>query len=327
MPKPKRPRFGSMGVWPRKRANRAYARIRSWTKSSTASFLGFPGYKAGMTHLIVTDTRKHSVSKGLEISIPATIIECPPMRILQVRFYHDTYNGPNCATQFFFKTEPEIQRKVNVPKKFATAADLDKVKLDQYTEMRVVVCTQPKLIGLKKKPEVFELALGGKMADQLAFVKQHLDKDISVKDVFQEGKLLDLHAVTRGKGYQGSIKRFGIGLKMHKTEKGIRRVGTLGGWQGHAHFMHRVAHPGQMGYHQRVQYNLQILKISDKPEEVNPKGGWPHYGVVTSTYLMVKGSIPGAKKRLILMTQPIRAKRDIPLPTIEHISLQSKQGR
>ncbi|HLD04147.1 MAG TPA: 50S ribosomal protein L3 [Candidatus Nanoarchaeia archaeon] len=327
MPKPKRPRFGSMGVWHRRRANRPYARVRSWAKIPTANILGFAAYKAGMTHLIVTDTRKNSVTKGLEISIPATVLECPPIRILQVRFYHETYHGQNPATQLFFKAQPEVERKINLPKKFATVADLDKIKPEQYTHMHVVVCTQPKLIDFKKKPEIFELALGGKLADQIAFVKQHIDKDIAIKDVFQEGHLIDAHAVTKGKGYQGSIKRFGIGLKMHKTEKGIRRVGSLGGWSGQAHFLYRVAHPGQMGYHQRVQYNLQILKIGEKAEEVNPKGGWPHYGLVKSNYLILKGSIPGAKKRLILLTQPIRAKREQPLPTIEHISLQSKQGR
>jgi len=326
MPKPKRPRFGSMGVWPRKRAKRAYARIRSWP-SIQAGMSGFAGYKAGMTHLIATDNRKHSLTKGQEISIPATVVECPPIRILQVRLYQHSYNGLKVAKQFFFKTEPEIKRKISLPKKFSTLQDLEKIQPADYVDVRVVICTQPKRIGLKKTPELFELALGGKIEDKLSFIKQHLEKDLSVKEVFQEGNLVDVHAITKGKGFQGPVKRFGIGLKQHKSEKGVREPGSLGGWSAQGHVMYRVAHAGQMGYHQRIQHNLQVLKISEKPEEVNPKGGWPHYGIVRSHYLLLKGSVPGAKKRLIILTQALRPKKEIPLPTVEHISLQSKQGR
>ena len=70
-----------------------------------------------------------------------------------------------------------------------------------------------------------------------------------------------------------------------------------------------------------------ILKISDNPEEVNPKGGIVNYGEVNGTYVLIRGTVPGPKKRLIVMTQAIRPTVHIPLPTIKTISTDSKQGR
>jgi large subunit ribosomal protein L3 len=93
--------------------------------------------------------------------------------------------------------------------------------------------------------------------------------------------------------------------------------------------MYRVAHAGQMGYHQRVQYNNQILKITDKPEEITPKGGFLHYGVGKSgnEFLIVKGSVPGHKKRMITLVRAIRLKQSLPAPAVEQIVLASQQGK
>jgi large subunit ribosomal protein L3 len=83
-----------------------------------------------------------------------------------------------------------------------------------------------------------------------------------------------------------------------------------------------------MGCHQRFQLHLQIVKIGSKAEEINPVDGFSHYGKVKSTYVLVKGSVPGAKKRMIILTQSIRPlKKEEPVPTITHVSLSSKQGR
>ncbi|MBW2999343.1 50S ribosomal protein L3, partial [Candidatus Woesearchaeota archaeon] len=75
------PRSGSMQYWPRKRAKRAYARVRSWAAGKEPKLLGFAGYKAGMSHISFTDPRKSSTTKGMEITWPVTIIECPPVKV------------------------------------------------------------------------------------------------------------------------------------------------------------------------------------------------------------------------------------------------------
>ena len=54
MGRERNPRHGSMSVWPRKRARRMHARIRSWLSIKDAKPVGFAGYKVGMTHLIAT---------------------------------------------------------------------------------------------------------------------------------------------------------------------------------------------------------------------------------------------------------------------------------
>jgi large subunit ribosomal protein L3 len=60
--------------------------------------------------------------------------------------------------------------------------------------------------------------------------------------------------------------------------------------------------------------------------EVNPKGGFLSYGEVKNTCILIKGSIQGAKKRLVTMTAPLRAQKIPVLSTIDFISKESKQG-
>ncbi|HJX05461.1 MAG TPA: 50S ribosomal protein L3 [Candidatus Nanoarchaeia archaeon] len=327
----RKPRKGSMGVWPRKRANRSYPRVRSWSSQSfdKPTLLGFCGYKAGMTHLLGVDNKRTSLTKGEEIVMPATIIECPAIKILSARFYKKNAYGMFAATDFFFKPAKELQRKISLPKNIPDIKELDKINPDDYADISIMVYTQPKAAGFgKKKPEIFELKLSGTNKERLEFIKANADKELAVDQAFKEAQFIDVHAVTKGKGIQGPVKRFGIALKPHKTEKGRRQPGSRGPWRGQQHIMYRTAYSGQMGYHQRFQMNLQVLKIGTKPEEINPKDGFSCYGKIKSSYMLVKGSVPGAKKRLLILTQPLRApEKEEPLPTITHISLSSKQGR
>jgi large subunit ribosomal protein L3 len=71
------PRAGSLQYWPRKRSRRVHARVRSWQTVKDAKPLAFAGYKVGMTHIIYTDNKANSMTKGSDISMPVTIIECP----------------------------------------------------------------------------------------------------------------------------------------------------------------------------------------------------------------------------------------------------------
>ena len=97
-------------------------------------------------------------------------------------------------------------------------------------------------------------------------------------------------------------------IKSHKAEKTKRGVGNLGSWTP-KRVQFTVPQPGKMGYHLRADYNKQILKISDKPEEINPKQGINKYGLVKNTYLLLKGSVPGPKKRALVLVGSIRPDR------------------
>jgi large subunit ribosomal protein L3 len=323
MPKHHKPRHGSMQFWPRVKAKRPYARIRSWNIPTKDSLMAFIGYKAGMTHIIAIDTGKTSPTKGEEISIPVTIIECPPIKIAGVRFYKKAYKGTQPSNDILFKFDKVLSKKISMPKKFN---NIDELKTDGVVDVRVLVYTQPSIAGVgKKKPELMEIGLSGTLDDKVKFIKEHYDKELLVNGFFKEGEMVDIHAVTRGKGLQGPVKRFGVAFKPHKTEKGVRRVGTLGAWSGQGHTLYRVPHPGQMGYHLRTEYNKQLIKISNKPEEVNPRGAFLRYGNVKSWYVMLKGSVAGPKKRTIVFTKAMRAHVTPHLPTITHISVDSQQ--
>ncbi len=330
MPSTRSPRKGSMQYWPRKRAKRQYARVRSWTESGKPGPLGFAGYKAGMTTMIISE-KNHLSKKGdnIDHAIPVTVIECPPLKVASVRFYSKDGYGMKVSYEVFGKVDKELGRKIKLSKK-TDEAKLDAVKLSDCDDIRLNVYTMPSKTGIgKKKPELFELALNGTIEEKFNYAKERLGKEIRVEEVFSEGAQMDIHSITTGKGFQGPVKRFGVGLRSHKSEKVKRGPGSLGGWKGQGHFMYRIAHAGKMGYHARNELNKWLVKISDKPEDINPKGGFVRYGVVKNPYILVKGSVGGPAKRIIKLTHASRPNSKIPKskPVIKYISLESKQRK
>jgi large subunit ribosomal protein L3 len=316
-----------MQVWPRVRAKRIYKKVKRFPQVKEAKLLSFSGYKVGMTHIVITDPRKYSMTKGEDIVWPVTVIECPPVRIAGVRFYKKKEHAMQPAFDVLAKADKELNRKIDAPKK--ESKRLDTVKPEEFDDLRVYIETQPKMTGIgKKKPEFFEATVGGSKEDKLKFAKDNLGKEVSIKDVYKEGQAVDTHAVTKGKGFQGPVKRFGVKVRSHKAEKTKRGPGSLGGWSEQGHVMYRVAHAGQMGYHNRIDYNKQILMISDDPTKINVNGGYVGYGNVKNTYILIKGSVAGPEKRIIRMEAARRPnpKTDLTLPTIQYISTVSKQG-
>ena len=75
--------------------------------------------------------------------------------------------------------------------------------------------------------------------------------------------------------------------------------------------------------------NKKILKIAsaDEVDQINPDGGFVKYGLVKNDYVLVKGSLPGPSKRLVILRQPIRPNnKSEDMPQINYISTKSKQG-
>lgn len=326
MPKTHTPRSGSMQVWPRKRAKRAIARVRSWPAAKEPLPLGFPAYKVGMTHILYTEQSKGSHLKGEQVVTPVTVVECPPMRIFGLRAYTRRGHGVSVAKELLFGGEKTLKLRLEL-KKPATAKQLDTLNPDEFSYFTILVHTQPALTSIGKKvPEVLELHLGGSPAEQLAYVREHLERPIGVDEILAPGQLVDVRGVTTGKGTQGPVKRFGIGLKPHKSEKGRRAPGSIGTWVGQVHLSHRIPRAGQMGYHQRTHYNNVVLSFIAKPEEITPAGGFLHYGTIKNPCLLIKGSLQGPRKRLLTLTRPIRNTPAITPPAIEYISRESQQG-
>jgi len=321
------PRHGSLQYWPHKRSKRQYPRVRSQTTVKDTKILGFAGYKAGMTHILFTDNSPNSLTKGTDISCPVTVIECPPLKVASVRFYKQKTTNLVLLTEILYeKMDKELSRKIVLPKKVSKKFE-DVIDFD---EIRLLVYTQPKLTGIgKKKPEIFEVGIGGSKEDALVYAKEKLGKEISIEDVFTEGQQFDTHSVTKGKGYQGAVKRFGVNLRSHKSEKTKRGVGSLGPWCGQAHIMWKIPAAGKHGYFVRIEHNKRLLKIGNEPKEINLKGGFLRYGIIKSNYILMKGSVPGSVKRLIRMNFPSRPNKKIPskAPEITYTSLESPQGK
>ena len=65
------------------------------------------------------------------------------------------------------------------------------------------------------------MKLGGRNINQLfQFGKELLGKTISINEVFREGDFVDVGAVTKGKGFQGPVKRWGVRILQHKASSG-----------------------------------------------------------------------------------------------------------
>ncbi|RUM47253.1 MAG: 50S ribosomal protein L3 [Hyperthermus sp.] len=337
------PRRGSLGVRPRKRASRLVPRIKSWphVESETPMLLGFLAYKAGMTHAYIIDDEPGSLTYGREVFVPVTVLEAPPLIAAAVRVYG--YN-PNIGLYTLTEAwaEPstlvenygvDIYRLVSRFKPTDTDKALEKIKnmTDRVYDVRIIALTQPKLTGglSKKKPDAIELRIdGGSIEDRISYASSILGKEVNIRDVFKPGQFVDVIAVTKGKGFQGVIKRYGVKElpRWHKHRKGSRSgpgsrgPATTFSWS-------EVPQPGQTGFHRRTEYNKRILAIGDNGLEITPSGGFLHYGVIRSTYILLAGSVPGTPKRPVVLRHPVRpAWTPTEPPKITYISLASKQG-
>jgi large subunit ribosomal protein L3 len=307
MPAIKRPKKGSQAFYPRKRAKRIYPAVSTYPETEKVKLLDFACYKAGMTNLILIDNVKNSPTYGQEISVPVTVLECPPLRVVGIRAYTLTKKGLQVLKEAWAKELPkEIERKAKVKPNEENLAEIEK-NLDKISKIRLIVATQPKISGLgKKKPEIFEIEVGGKsVKEKLDFAKQFFGKEIRVSDVFREGEYVDVIAVTKGKGTAGPVKRFGVFVQSRHAKEKRRHVGTLGQEQP-GKVRHTVPMAGQLGFQTRTELNKRILKIGEKGEEINPKGGFKNYGVIKTNYLLLEGSVPGPKKRMIRLRAAIR---------------------
>ena len=332
-----RPDRGSRAYSPRKRAKSHIPRFRSWPEvEGEPKLQAFAGYKAGMTHVIMVDDIKNSITAGAEISVPVTIIETPAIRVAAIRAYvKNTYGETAAAEAWTTALEPEMARRLRVPKADKTAEAFAKIESliaeGTVTDIRAVTYTQPKtLSGVPKKvPDVMETGISGNdMKKKFEYAKSILGTEIRFTDVFKNGAIVDTAAITTGKGTQGAVKRWGISLMKgkHSRQGSLRQIGTLGPFRP-AHVLWQVPNMGQTGYHQRTEYNKRILKIGENGEEITPAGGIINYGLVSGEYILIKGSVPGPAKRLIRIRDPTRYKKAQPgEPQLVHVSVQSQQG-
>ncbi len=310
MPDIRKPRRGSMAVRPRKRAQSQVTGV-FWKNSSDKRVLGFAGYKAGMMHIAHTDDTE-SPTKGQEVVSAATVLEVPPMVVYGVRCYGQSSN----SVGDILTSDKKLLEEINIKK-----SESKPPQENDVSDVRLLAYAQPHKTSIgKKHAERMEIGIGGKdVNEKLEYAKSLVGKELKASEVFKPGEFIDVIAVTKGKGWQGAIKRFGVAKQRRKATNKVRHVGTLGQWHP-AYVLYTIPQAGQTGYHQRTELNKQIMRVGSDIDGINPNSGFLHYGFVKSDYLVLKGSIPGPCKRLIRLRLSIRAGNQTKEPKVSYLS-------
>jgi large subunit ribosomal protein L3e len=361
------PRHGSLAFLPRKRSRRHRGKVKAFPKDDPSvkdcHLTAFIGYKAGMTHVLRELTRPGSKAHKKEIVEGVTILETPPMIAVGFVGYQQTVRGLKAVGTVWanslgeeFKRRALKRWRKEKPKPYkSTKSDDQKAEImkrieDNADVVRLICHTQMmgKLKHLRqKKAHVMEIQVnGGDIADKIAFCKSKLENEIPITDVFNTNDMLDTIAVTKGRGTEGVITRWGITRLPRKTHRGLRKVACIGAWHP-ARVSYTVARVGQNGYHHRTEINKKVymvgtgevnckegeynartvIDLTDK--HITPMGGFVRYGEVKQDFVMLKGSCPGLVKRPITLRRSLHpptnsvAKEEV---TLKWIDTSSKFG-
>jgi len=188
---------------------------------------------------------------------------------------------------------------------------------------------------------------GGSIADKIAYAQKLLESEVSVDSVFGPYEMIDLLGVTKGRGFTGVVKRWGVTRLPRKTHRGLRKVACIGAWHP-ARVSWTISRHGQSGFFHRTMMNSKIYRIGKAAtvdgkfvnpnaqtatdltvKSVTPLGGFPHYGVVNNDYVMVKGACVGPKKRVIVLRKsiiPSTARAAVESIDLKFIDTASKYG-
>lgn len=123
---------------------------------------------------------------------------------------------------------------------------------------------------------------------------EKLNSSINANQVFQEGDIIDVAGLTKGRGFAGVIKRWSFSRqpKTHGQSDRERAPGSIGA-QTPGRVLKGKKMPGHLGAEKRTIKNLTILKIDDKNNEIYLKGSVPGW---RKSWLILKPTGKKAKK-------------------------------
>jgi large subunit ribosomal protein L3 len=279
------------------------------------------------------EDRPNAPEMGREVVRAVTVVDCPPIKVAGLRMYTSNRYGKRALTEAWTSnTEKDLSRRIKrLPKEVDTEKRISEMEgeLERASNFTAIIHTMPRATGIKKIPDVMEIGLGGRTpAEKFEFARGILGNEIRIGDVFKPGEVIDIIAITKGKGFQGPVKRWGIKIRNRKTDDARRHPGTLGPWHPHQ-VMWTVPLGGQTGYHQRTELNKRLLRIGTSEDTVEPRGGFLRYGSLSGDYVMLAGSTPGPTKRLLNLRKASRPWKALPedVPNLTEISVASAQGR
>jgi len=166
-----------------------------------------------------------------EVIEAVTVLETPAVTVVGLVGYIDTPRGLRALSTVwaqkldkdtmrrFYKNWMSSKKKAfsKYSKKYEEKGkpiDVSLNRIRKYcTVVRAIVSTQMKALPQlrQKKNHVFEIQInGGSTAEKVDFAYGYFEKEVKVDSVFNQNEMIDVIGVTRGKGFQGVIKRYGV---------------------------------------------------------------------------------------------------------------------
>ena len=189
--------------------------------------------------------------------IPVTVVKAGPCSVIKKR---NPAKHKYSAIQIGFETVPG--RKLNKPQRGV----FEKLDMKPMRHLREVRMTPD---------EVNEYKIG----DQIKVT------------IFAEGELVDVVGTSKGRGFQGVVKKYGFGgnTKTRGTHEHRRHPGSIGNCEfpGRVFKGHRL--PGQMGNKRVTTQNLKVIKVDEEGD-----------------LIMLHGAVPGARGGLVMISKAVK---------------------
>ena len=217
--------------------------------------------KVGMTQIFNADG----------VLVPVTVLQAGPCVVTQIKTVdNDGYSAVQVG--FVDKKEKTVNKDANGKKEIRNRHGVNKAQMGHFAKAGV---SGKRFVREFK----FENADEYKLADEIK------------ADIFAEGDKVDVTAISKGKGFQGAIKRLGQhrGPMAHGS-KFHRHQGSNGSSSDPSRVFKGKGMPGHMGAKKITVQNLEIVKVD-----------------VENNLILVKGAVPGPKKSLVTLKETVKS--------------------
>ena len=205
------------------------------------------------------------------VLVPVTVLQAGPCYVTQIKTVdNDGYSAVQVG--FVDKKEKVVNKDANGKKEIRNRHGVNKAEKGHFDKA-----------GVSGKRFVREFKFDNAEEYNLA--------DVIKADIFAEGDKIDATAISKGKGFQGAIKRFGQhrGPMAHGS-KFHRHQGSNGACSSPSKVFKGKGMPGHMGSVKVTVQNLEVVRVDAE-----------------DNLLLVKGSVPGPKKSLVTIKETVKA--------------------
>ena len=203
--------------------------------------------------------------------VPVTVLQAGPCVVTQVKTVeNDGYSAVQVG--FVDKKEKIVNKDANGKKEIRNRHGVNKAEKGHFDKAGV---SGKRFVREFK----FENAEDYKLADEIK------------ADIFAEGDKVDATAISKGKGFQGAIKRYGQhrGPMAHGS-KFHRHQGSNGSCSTPSRVFKGKGMPGHMGCVKVTTQNLEVVRVDAE-----------------NNLLLIKGAVPGPKKSLVTIKETVKA--------------------